>query len=364
MKARSILSALMLLPLFCAIAVPARAQTAKPATPAKPQAGATTLSPQARLKQYVADLQSNPDDAALRGKIIALAQTMKPAPAIPEAAREHYVMAATFMESAKDAAGFGRAVEQYKAALLIAPWWADAYEKLASAQKAAAQYDDAVASLNLYLLFKPADARDAQDEIYKLKALKQAAADDLVRKQQEEQQRQKEAQQRQAEEQQKQMEAQQRQREQQQRQLEEQQRAHEASPEGIAARKRQDEQQLVARLDGKRFTCGSYRAIEVRGSQLVLWSLFTDGGWKSGPPLTLDGLEASWSNICLTSPGQGHDYTFRAVISSDGDSIDVHGGLGACGSVLTYRLNGAGDCNQWCEAGRPVTTNGGFYCAN
>jgi tetratricopeptide (TPR) repeat protein len=344
----------MFLSLIYTSAIPARAQTPKPAAPSHQTSA--DLAARKQLAAYMADFKSNPDDA-LRGKIIALAQTIRPAPAIPEEAREHYVMAATFMESAKDATGFGRAVEQYKAALLIAPWWADAYEKLATAQKAAEQYDDAVASLNLYLLFKPADARDAQDEIYKLKALKQAAADDQVRKQQEEQQKQAEAQQRQREEQ-------QRQAEEQQRQREEQQRAYEASPEGIAARKRQDEQQLVARLNGTRFTCGSYHAIEVRGSQLVLWSLFTDGNWKSGPPLTLDGLESSWSNLCLTSPGQGHDYTFRAVISSDGNSIDVHGGLGACGSVLTYRLNGGGDCNLWCETGRPVTISGGFYCAN
>jgi tetratricopeptide (TPR) repeat protein len=146
-------------------------------------AQAQTAIPQQTLQQYVADLQSNPNDAALRGKIIALAQTMRPAPAIPEEAREHYVMAATFMESAKDPAGFARAVEQYKAALLVAPWWADAYKKLAIAQKAAAQYDDAIASLNFYLASQPADARDAQDEIYKIKALKQAAADEIATRQ-------------------------------------------------------------------------------------------------------------------------------------------------------------------------------------
>jgi len=176
MKAKMIPTGLMILLLFCSIAVPSRAQTA---------------NPHDTLNQYVADLQSNPSDTALRGKIIALAQSMRPAPAIPEEARGHYVMATTFAEKAKSdterakdssdlklaSAGFERAVAEYKAALLAAPWWADAYKKLAIAQKAAQQYDDAVASLNLYLLTQPADARDAQDEIYKLKALKQTAAD-------------------------------------------------------------------------------------------------------------------------------------------------------------------------------------------
>jgi tetratricopeptide (TPR) repeat protein len=323
MKAKTILLGIMLLSLFCAIAVPARAQTAKPATPARPQASATTLSPQARLKQYVASLQKTPGNQALREKIIKLALTMKPAPAlpqeaqdelakgnelakqatgqqalidalahferaallapwwpdaysslgsmqekleriddartsltlyllaapnasdadavrakiasfnpeerlrqavaavrsspndiaarqrviriaqamktpptIPEEAREHYVMAQTFVEKATVNTGFASAIQEYKAALLAAPWWAEAYKKLALAQKAANQYDDAIASLNLYLLTQPTDARDAQDEIYKLKADKQAAADqekkrreDEVRRQQEEQER-------------------------------------------------------------------------------------------------------------------------------------------------------------------------------
>jgi len=144
-------------------------------------------TPQPTLQQYVADLQRNPSDNALREKIIKLAQGMNPPPAIPEAGREHYVMAATFIESAKDKGAYERAIEHYKAALLEAPWWADAYKKLAFAQKAAGHYDDAISSLNFYLLAQPADARDAQDEIYKLKALKISAAEDDTKRRAEEQ---------------------------------------------------------------------------------------------------------------------------------------------------------------------------------
>ena len=157
--------------------------------------GMNGQTPQQTFQQYVADLQGSPNDTALRGKIIALAQTMNPPPAIPEEAREHYVMAATFMESAKDATGFGRAVEQYKAALLVAPWWADAYGKLAIAQKAAAQFDDAIASLNLYQLTQPSEVRSSQDEIYRLKALAQVDNDAKKQKQQEQQKLQQEQQQ-------------------------------------------------------------------------------------------------------------------------------------------------------------------------
>jgi hypothetical protein len=151
-----------------------------------------------QFQQALQQFQASANDAA-REQIIKLALAMKPPPAIPEEAREHYVMAQAFKEKATQSSGFASVIEQYKAALLAAPWWGDAYEKLALTQKAAEQYDDAIASLNFYLLTQPADARDAQDEIYKLKALKQTAAQAVVeeqqRKQQEEQRRALEAQQ-------------------------------------------------------------------------------------------------------------------------------------------------------------------------
>lgn len=41
-------------------------------------------TPQETLNQYISELQKNPNDNALREKIIRHVQTMKPAPAIPE----------------------------------------------------------------------------------------------------------------------------------------------------------------------------------------------------------------------------------------------------------------------------------------
>lgn len=205
------------------------------------QAQAQTGSPQDTLNQYISDLQKNPSDYALREKIVKLAQEMKPAPAIPEAAREHYVMAATFVEKAKDNSGYERAIEQYKTALLAAPWWADAYKKLAISQKAAAHYDDAIASLNLYILTQPADTRDAQDEIYKLKALKQSAGEDEKR------------------------------------QREEQQRARESSPEGKF-------EALLKKIDGRRYTVQVNphftEVLDVRGSIFVTGTI---NCWEDHP---------------------------------------------------------------------------------
>jgi hypothetical protein len=66
---------------------------------------AQSTNPQKTLNQFVSGLQKSPNDCALREKIIKHVQMMRPAPAMPETAREHYVMAATFMEKAKDNRG-------------------------------------------------------------------------------------------------------------------------------------------------------------------------------------------------------------------------------------------------------------------
>ena len=46
-------------------------------------AHAQCANPQETLNQYISDLQNNPNDYALREKIIKHVQTMRPAPAIP-----------------------------------------------------------------------------------------------------------------------------------------------------------------------------------------------------------------------------------------------------------------------------------------
>jgi tetratricopeptide (TPR) repeat protein len=317
MKSKSIHSGLMLIALIYAIAVPARAQTA---------------NMQQTLNQYVSDLQSNPNDTALRGKIIALAQSMRPVPAIPEEARGHYVMATTFAEKAKGdterakdssdlklaSAGFERAVTEYKAALLAAPWWADAYKKLAIAQKAAGQYDDAIASLNLYLLTQPSDARDAQDEIYKLKALKQSAADDQAN--------------------------------QARRQQEEQQRAYESSPEAIAAKKRQTEQDFIRGLDGVRFVLrveysngSGIQALEIHGNTITMKALITSctdsvcqyqntGEWRKAFEADLIGREFTHGAGCLAG-GRVEPRDLTGRISDDGYSVTLEN----CSGTETYR---------------------------
>lgn len=139
-----------------------------------------------QFQQVLQQFNANPTDAA-RLHVIQLAQALGTLPEIPEEARGHYVMAVVYGNSATDSADYERAIAEYKAALLSAPWWGDAYKKLATAQTLAGRYDEAISSLIFFQAVDPTASRDTQDEIYRLKALGQRAADDQAKKQAEDQ---------------------------------------------------------------------------------------------------------------------------------------------------------------------------------
>jgi tetratricopeptide (TPR) repeat protein len=132
------------------------------------------------LSQYVSDLQKHPDDAALREKIIRHVQSMKKPPAIPEEARRHYVKALTYFEDATLPSDSADAAEEFRKALLIAPWWSELYMKRGLALETAQRYDEAIASLKLFMLTNPQGEvlRKTQDEIYKIEAKQERAAKD------------------------------------------------------------------------------------------------------------------------------------------------------------------------------------------
>lgn len=135
-------------------------------------ASACAQSPREQLQQLVSQLQKTPTDTGLRERIIKLAVELKPAPAIPEEAREPFVIGTTVLKKASDPAGAGRAVDLFTQSLTIAPWFADAYYNRAMARQAAGQYESAIEDLKFYLGFKLTDSerREAQDKIYALKA--------------------------------------------------------------------------------------------------------------------------------------------------------------------------------------------------
>ena len=163
MSVRRLLLGLVLIPGLCAAGSPADAQTA---------------NLQQTLDQYVADLQSNPNDTALRENIIALAQTMNPPPDVPAEARRHMARGVAAVEDAKTPADFKDACNEFQQAATLAPWLANAYRNLAIAQDKAGMYDQALASLRLYLLTKPssADVDWADDLKAKVEYRKEKAA--------------------------------------------------------------------------------------------------------------------------------------------------------------------------------------------
>jgi tetratricopeptide (TPR) repeat protein len=142
-------------------------------------ASAYAQSPQDQLNQMVQQLQKTPNDNALREKIIKIAKSIKPAPAIPEEANRAFVKGNVFQKEAKDASGYDLAIVAYREALRVAPWWGDAYYNLAVALEAAGKFDEAIVSIKLYMASVPgasAEAREAQNRVYAIEAKSEMAS--------------------------------------------------------------------------------------------------------------------------------------------------------------------------------------------
>lgn len=135
-------------------------------------------SPREQLTQLVEQLKKNPADTALREKIIKLAQEIKPTPAVPEEARRHFIKATTLQNEAKNPDDYDLPIQEYQQALLLAPWWSDAYFNLAIALELKQQYAEAIQNLKFSILASPEgpDARAAQDKIYALEAKQEKVA--------------------------------------------------------------------------------------------------------------------------------------------------------------------------------------------
>jgi tetratricopeptide (TPR) repeat protein len=140
-------------------------------------------TPQQTLTQYFSDLQKNPNDYALRERIIRHVQTMRPAPAIPEEAERYMARGAAAVKGAKDTNDFKDAVRELEKATLAAPWLANAYYNLGFAQDKAGLYADAIKNLRLYLLAAPnaADAKKVKELIYEIEYRQEKAAKTEIR---------------------------------------------------------------------------------------------------------------------------------------------------------------------------------------
>ncbi len=139
-------------------------------------AGKKSSTSQESLKQSMEDLKKNPSDTALREKIIKLALSMRPAPAVPEDAERNMARGTAFAQKAIDNTGYKKAIIEFESAANAAPWLALAYYNLGVVQEKASLYNEAIQNLKLYLFAAP-DAKNAREVKNKIYALEVDAED-------------------------------------------------------------------------------------------------------------------------------------------------------------------------------------------
>lgn len=124
-------------------------------------------TPREQFNQMVEQLQKSPDDIALREKIIKLAPTMKPSPALPDAAITFEGRAQFAFRSAKSEEDFLAAAREYEKAVATAPWVLGYYTDLCTIYEKAGKLEDAKRHCGFYLigLTDPAQITDIKRHI-------------------------------------------------------------------------------------------------------------------------------------------------------------------------------------------------------
>ena len=109
-------------------------------------------------------------DSDIKKRVMKLYPQMDPPPAIPEEARKRAVFGMTAVKEAKDSKGLDRAIEEYRKAIQLAPWWADLYYNLGMVQEQRSNFREAAETFKLYLAASPQDpqAQLIQNKIYEL----------------------------------------------------------------------------------------------------------------------------------------------------------------------------------------------------
>jgi tetratricopeptide (TPR) repeat protein len=283
---------------------------------------AQAQTPQESLRQSISELQKSPNDNALREKIIKQVQAMKRAPAIPEEARRHYVRALTLFDGAKQPADAADAAEEFRQALLIAPWWGEAYMKMGLALETAQRYDEAIEALKLFMATKPRGAvlRQAQDEIYKIEAKRDRAEKD---------------------------------RESAARRAEEDRRAQ--AEENARAQQRKLEE-FYRKCDGRRYVLDfgdSENTADLRGRQIILGSIYKSGRpdeipsnmqlgvWKEMWDLNISNIELEGGMLVLTFDSSNNNWMYGKAYLNE-----------FCEIKSVRKLEGGGETNYYRARGR------------
>jgi hypothetical protein len=120
-----------------------------------------------QLKQMAQQLQKTPTDNALREKVIRLARTLKPAPALPDTAIAFEGRAQFAFRSAKSESDFLAAAQEYEKAVAVAPWVPGYYADLCTIYEKAGKFEDAKRHCGFYLisLTDPAQITDVKRRI-------------------------------------------------------------------------------------------------------------------------------------------------------------------------------------------------------
>ena len=241
-------------------------------------------TPQETLNQYVSELRNNPNDTTLREKIIRHVQTMKIPPAIQEEAKRYMARGKAAFKAAKEEKDFNEAAEEFKKALLAAPWLAEGYYNLGIVQDKAGQYAAAMDSLKLYIIAAPnaPDEEKVKELIYEIEYRKEKAA-------------------------------------------------KESSPDGIAAKKQNEFENLLKKIDGRRYTYAVpstqiATTMEVRG-KVIVFGIIQDGIYTEytenlSPHVVIQGRKTTVSMLQFRKSFMtvwAVEATY--IISEDGDRI-------------------------------------------
>jgi tetratricopeptide (TPR) repeat protein len=258
-------------------------------------------SPQQTLTQYISDLQKNPNDYALREKIIKHVQTMKPAPAIPEGAERYMARGGAAVKAAKNEKDFQDAALEFEKASLTAPWLAAAYYNLGITQDKAGKYREAIQSLKLYLLAAPeaSDAKAVKTLVYEIEYRQEKAA-------------------------------------------------KESSPEAVAAKKEKEQQDFLKKINGARYICHYPGPVEDIDFTLdVLGDTITGGQCKTRSTDRSERKVGVWEKTPDTYKIEGRTLrcfmmgqameSMTGIISDDGSTITVITRAGRAESRLVYR---------------------------
>jgi hypothetical protein len=124
-------------------------------------------SPREELQQKVEQLQKTPTDHALREKIIQLAPTLNPSPALPDAAIAFEGRGQFAFRSATSEGDFLVAAQEYEKAVAVAPWVPGYYADLCTIYEKAGKFEDARRHCGFYLigLTDPAQMTDVKRRI-------------------------------------------------------------------------------------------------------------------------------------------------------------------------------------------------------